>query len=76
MASNLLKAGYAWHHRHFLQGPGAGNGIRQIAGRAAVSRNVSQQVYQMARATGLGKEHGAAIVKIYEQLAGVTLGPR
>jgi 3-hydroxyisobutyrate dehydrogenase-like beta-hydroxyacid dehydrogenase len=38
--------------------------------------NVSQQVYQMARATGLGKEDGAAIVKIYEQLAGVTLGPR
>ncbi|MFV0295266.1 MAG: NAD(P)-dependent oxidoreductase [Hyphomicrobiaceae bacterium] len=38
--------------------------------------NVSQQVYQMARAQGLNKQDGAAIVKIYEQLAGVALGPR
>ena len=38
--------------------------------------NVSQQVYQMARAAGLAKEDGAAIVKIYEQMAGVRLGPR
>jgi 3-hydroxyisobutyrate dehydrogenase-like beta-hydroxyacid dehydrogenase len=38
--------------------------------------NVSQQVYQMARAHGLAKEDGAAIVKLYEQMAGVVLGPR
>ena len=30
----------------------------------------------MARAAGLAKEDGAAIVKIYEQMAGVRLGPR
>jgi 3-hydroxyisobutyrate dehydrogenase-like beta-hydroxyacid dehydrogenase len=38
--------------------------------------NVSQQIYQMARAQGLGKEDGASIVKLYEQMAGVKLGPR
>jgi 3-hydroxyisobutyrate dehydrogenase-like beta-hydroxyacid dehydrogenase len=38
--------------------------------------NVSQQVYQMARARGLGKEDGASVVKVYEQMAGVKLGPR
>jgi 3-hydroxyisobutyrate dehydrogenase len=35
--------------------------------------NVSQQVYQMARATGLNKEDGSAIVKVLERLAGVTV---
>jgi 3-hydroxyisobutyrate dehydrogenase len=35
--------------------------------------NVTQQVYQMARARGLNKQDGAAIVKIFEQLAGVTV---
>lgn len=38
--------------------------------------NISQQIYQMARAQGLSKEDGASIVKIYEQMAGVKLGPR
>jgi 3-hydroxyisobutyrate dehydrogenase-like beta-hydroxyacid dehydrogenase len=38
--------------------------------------NVSQQVYQMARAAGLAKEDGASVVKLYERMAGVTLGPR
>jgi 3-hydroxyisobutyrate dehydrogenase len=38
--------------------------------------NVSQQVYQMARALGLAKQDGASIVKVYERMAGVTLGPR
>lgn len=38
--------------------------------------NVSQQVYQMARAQGLSKEDGASIVKVYERMAGVKLGPR
>lgn len=35
--------------------------------------NVSQQIYQMARAAGLGKEDGAAVIKVLEQLAGVQL---
>ena len=38
--------------------------------------NVSQQVYQMARAAGFSKEDGASVVKIYERMAGVKLGPR
>jgi 3-hydroxyisobutyrate dehydrogenase len=38
--------------------------------------NVSQQVYQMARAAGLGKKDGAAAVTVYERMAGVKLGPR
>ena len=35
--------------------------------------NVSQQVDQMARAAGLNKEDGSAIVKVLERLAGVTV---
>ena len=35
--------------------------------------NVSQQVYQIARAAGLNKEDGSAIVKVLERLAGVTV---
>jgi len=38
--------------------------------------NISQQVYQMARAAGFAKEDGASVVKIYENMAGVRLGPR
>ncbi|MEM8971497.1 MAG: NAD(P)-dependent oxidoreductase [Pseudomonadota bacterium] len=38
--------------------------------------NVSQQVYQMARAKGLSKEDGASIIKLYEEMVGVKLGPR
>ena len=36
--------------------------------------NVTQQVYQMARAAGLNKEEGAAVVKVYERMTGVTVG--
>lgn len=36
--------------------------------------NLSQQVYQMGRAAGLNKEDSSAIIKIYEKLAGVTVG--
>jgi len=36
--------------------------------------NVTQQVYQMARAAGLNKEDGSAIVKVLEQMAGVHVG--
>ena len=35
--------------------------------------NVTQQVYQMARAQGLNKQDGAAVVKVFEKLAGVTV---
>jgi 3-hydroxyisobutyrate dehydrogenase-like beta-hydroxyacid dehydrogenase len=35
--------------------------------------NISQQVYQMARAQGLNKQDGAAVVKIFEQMAGVKV---
>jgi 3-hydroxyisobutyrate dehydrogenase-like beta-hydroxyacid dehydrogenase len=38
--------------------------------------NISQQVYQMARAAGLSKQDGASVVRVYEQMAGVRLGPR
>ena len=37
--------------------------------------NVSQQVYQMARAAGLNKQEGSAVVKVYENLTGVSLDP-
>jgi len=36
--------------------------------------NVSQQVYQMGRASGLSKEDGSSLVKVYEKLAGVKVG--
>jgi 3-hydroxyisobutyrate dehydrogenase-like beta-hydroxyacid dehydrogenase len=35
--------------------------------------NVTQQVYQMARAQGLNKQDGSAIVKVFERLAGVAV---
>jgi 3-hydroxyisobutyrate dehydrogenase-like beta-hydroxyacid dehydrogenase len=36
--------------------------------------NVTQQVYQMARAAGFNKEDGSAVVKVLERLTGVTVG--
>ena len=36
--------------------------------------NVTQQVYQMARAAGLNKEDGSSIIKVFERMAGVTIG--
>ena len=36
--------------------------------------NITQQVYQMARAAGLNKQDGAAIVQVLERLAGVHVG--
>lgn len=38
--------------------------------------NLTQQVYQMARAQGLNKHDGAAIVRVFEQIAGVTVGEK
>jgi len=35
--------------------------------------NVTQQVYQMARAAGFNKEDGSAVLKVLEKLAGVTV---
>ncbi len=35
--------------------------------------NVTQQVYQMARAAGLNKEDGSSIIKVFERMAGVTI---
>lgn len=35
--------------------------------------NLTQQVYQMARTRGLNKQDGSAIVKVFEQMAGVTV---
>src|SRR5438270_13801356 len=34
--------------------------------------NVTQQVYQMARAAGLNKEDGSSIIKVFERMAGGT----
>src|SRR5436305_11664976 len=36
--------------------------------------NLTQQVYQMARAAGLNKEDGSSIIKVFERMAGVTIG--
>jgi hypothetical protein len=36
--------------------------------------NVTQQVYQMARAAGLNKQDGSAILQVLERLAGVHVG--
>ena len=36
----------------------------------------SQQVYQMARAAGLNKKDGSALIALYEEMTGVKLGPR
>jgi 3-hydroxyisobutyrate dehydrogenase-like beta-hydroxyacid dehydrogenase len=38
--------------------------------------NLTVQIYEMARAEGLAKEDSAALVKVYERMAGVRLGPR
>lgn len=38
--------------------------------------NVSQQVYQMGRAAGLNKQDSSALITLYEEMAGVKLGPR
>ena len=36
--------------------------------------SITQQLYQMARAAGLNKEDGLAVVKVLERLAGVQVG--
>jgi 3-hydroxyisobutyrate dehydrogenase len=49
-------------------------GFAKALGVPILLANVTQQVYQMARAAGYGKEDGSAIVKVLEKLAGVTVG--
>ena len=36
----------------------------------------SQQVYQMARAAGYNKNDGSVLIKLYEDMIGIQLGPR
>jgi 3-hydroxyisobutyrate dehydrogenase len=48
-------------------------GFAKQLGMPLLLANVSQQVYQMARAAGLNKEDGSAIIKVLEQLAGVQV---
>jgi 3-hydroxyisobutyrate dehydrogenase-like beta-hydroxyacid dehydrogenase len=48
-------------------------GFAKQLGVPVLLANVSQQVYQMARAAGLNKEDGSAVVKVLERLAGVTV---
>ncbi|MBI1737224.1 MAG: NAD(P)-dependent oxidoreductase [Candidatus Rokubacteria bacterium] len=48
-------------------------GFAKQLGVPLLLANVTQQVYQMARAAGLGKEDGLTVVKIYERLAGVEV---
>ena len=48
--------------------------IQVEIGSLLLLANVTQQVYQMARAAGYGKEDGASVVKVLERLAGVTVG--
>ncbi len=36
----------------------------------------SQQVYQMGRAAGLGKQDGSSLITLYEDMIGMKLGPR
>jgi 3-hydroxyisobutyrate dehydrogenase-like beta-hydroxyacid dehydrogenase len=49
-------------------------GFAKALGVPVLLANVTQQVYQMARAAGYGKEEGASVVKVLEAMAGVTVG--
>jgi 3-hydroxyisobutyrate dehydrogenase-like beta-hydroxyacid dehydrogenase len=49
-------------------------GFAKRLGVPLLLANLSQQVYQMGRAQGLNKEDGSAIIKVFEQLAGVKIG--
>jgi 3-hydroxyisobutyrate dehydrogenase len=48
-------------------------GFAKQLGVPVLLANVTQQVYQLARAAGLGQEDGLAIVKIYEKLTGLEI---
>jgi 3-hydroxyisobutyrate dehydrogenase len=49
-------------------------GYAKALGVPLLMANLSQQVYQMGRAAGLNKEDGSAIIKVFERMAGVTIG--
>ena len=49
-------------------------GYAKALGVPLLMANLSQQVYQMGRAQGLNKEDGSAIIKVFERMAGVTIG--
>jgi 3-hydroxyisobutyrate dehydrogenase-like beta-hydroxyacid dehydrogenase len=49
-------------------------GFAKALGVPLLLANVTQQVYQMARAAGYGKEEGSSVVKVLEAMAGVTVG--
>jgi len=49
-------------------------GFAKALGVPLLMANLSQQVYQMARAQGLNKEDGSPIIKVFERMAGVTIG--
>ena len=57
------------------QGRSLGTIAKQL-GVTLLLGNLAQQVYEMARGAGLNKEDGSAVVKLYEDMAGVELGPR
>lgn len=50
-------------------------GVPKILARD-FSPDVTQQLYQMARAAGFNKEDGLAVVKVLERLAGVEVQGR
>jgi 3-hydroxyisobutyrate dehydrogenase len=49
-------------------------GYAKALGMPLLMANLSQQVYQMARAAGLNKEDGSSIIKVFERMAGMTIG--
>jgi 3-hydroxyisobutyrate dehydrogenase len=53
-----------------------GTAFARALGVPVLLANVSEQVYAMGHGAGLGKEDSSALVKLYEEWAGVTLGPK
>lgn len=49
------------------------NGLAKSLGVPIFMAPISQQVYQMARAMGIHKEDGSAVIKVYEALTGVEV---
>jgi 3-hydroxyisobutyrate dehydrogenase len=49
------------------------NGLAKSLGVPIVMAPISQQVYQMARAMGIHKEDGSAVIKVYERLIGIEV---
>jgi len=49
------------------------NGLAKSLGVPILMAPISQQVYQMARAMGIHKEDGSAVIKVYEHFMGVEV---